>query len=125
MYWERDQEITLLHIVLEACDSQCGTGTADSIICGLIEMELVDCDRAPNAQDAWENAWDGTDVTRDLIEQWYCTDDERCGHPGCYVRATRELYPPLDDEDGTTLCCADDTHSPFDLALCDVEMVSP
>lgn len=74
MYWEREQEITLLWTVLEALDSKVDDGKADEIICGLIEMELVDVDRAPVAQQAWQDEWDGRGVTRNFIEKWYVTD---------------------------------------------------
>jgi len=75
MYWERDQEITLLWTVLEALDSNEQTGEADEIICGLIDMGLVDCHRAPVAQQQWQDLWhDGRGVTRRFIERWYVTD---------------------------------------------------
>lgn len=76
MYWEREQEITLLWTVLEPLDPAEDRGTADEIICGLIEMELVDAERAPNAQQMWCDVWDGRDVTQGFIERWYLTDDE-------------------------------------------------
>lgn len=76
MYWERDQEITLLNIVLEALDPAEDRGTADTIICGLIDMGIVDCERAPNAHQMWCDVWDGRDVPRDFVAKWYMTDDE-------------------------------------------------
>lgn len=76
MYWERDQEITLLHLVLEPLHPEQHAGIADEIICGLIEMELVCCERAPVAQQAWQDEWEGREVTRQFIERWYVTDPE-------------------------------------------------
>ena len=76
MYWERDQEITLLHLVLEALDPEEHRATADEIICGLIEMELVDCDRAPVAQQAWCDEWEGLGVSRGFVTNHYKTPEE-------------------------------------------------
>lgn len=76
MYWEREQEITLLHLVLEALDPEEDRSAADRIVSGLIEMGLVDAERAPVAQQQWNDLWDGFDVTRDFIERWYKTDTE-------------------------------------------------
>lgn len=76
MYWERDQEITLLWIVLEALDSKVDRGAADQIVSGLIEMGLADMDRAPVAQQKWNDEWNGYEVTRDFIARWYLTEDE-------------------------------------------------
>lgn len=76
MYWHSDQEITLLHLVLEALDPEEHAATADEIICGLIEMGLVDCDRAPQAQRSWQNEWDGLGVSRGFIVNHYVTEEE-------------------------------------------------
>lgn len=76
MYWERDQEITLLWAVLENLHAQDDRSNADGIICGLIEMDLVDMDRAPVAQQAWNDEWDGFDVTRDFVAKHYKTPEE-------------------------------------------------
>lgn len=76
MYWEADQEITLLWTVLEALDSKVDRGTADMIVCGLIEMDLVNAHRAPVAQQAWNDEWNGREVTRDFVAKHYVTADE-------------------------------------------------
>lgn len=77
MYWERDQEITLLHLVLEANHPDEDSDKVDTIVCGLIEMGLVDADRAPWAQRAWQDAWvDGYEIPRTLVERYYVTEDE-------------------------------------------------
>lgn len=76
MYWERDQEITLLHLVLENLDPEDHRSTADEIICGLIEMDLVDMDRAPAAQQAWSDEWKGLGVSRGFLTNHYKTRDE-------------------------------------------------
>lgn len=71
MYWERDQEITLLHLVLESLDPEEHASTADEIVCGLIEMGLVDMDKAPMAQQAWQDEWEGLGVSRGFIVNHY------------------------------------------------------
>lgn len=76
MYWHRDQEITLLHLVLEALDPAENRGHADMIVSGLIEMELVDAERAPRAQQAWQDEWEDFDVPRDFVAKHYVTADE-------------------------------------------------
>lgn len=76
MYWERDQEIMLLWTVLEALDPDEERSIADEIICGLIEMELVCCDRAPVAQQAWNDEWEGRGVTCDFVVKHYKTPEE-------------------------------------------------
>lgn len=77
MYWEQDQEITLLWSILEPLDSFVDSGTADQIICSLIDMELVNCHKAPVAQQAWQDKWEGFDVSRDFIAKHYKdTDDD-------------------------------------------------
>lgn len=77
MYWEREQEITLLWTVLEVFDS--GTpddrGAADGILCGLIDMGLVDMDHGPAAYMAWTTEWNGYGVTRDFVAEHYGDDD--------------------------------------------------
>lgn len=54
MYWEREQEITLLHLVLEANHPD-NWSSADRNLCGLIEMGLVDMDKGPAAFQAWRD----------------------------------------------------------------------
>lgn len=76
MYWERDQEITLLWTVLEALDAQENRSNADMIIGGLIDMGLVDMDCAPAAQQAWNDKWEGFDVDRDFVAKHYRTAED-------------------------------------------------
>jgi hypothetical protein len=76
MYWERDQEITLLHLVLESLDPEEDRGSADMIISGLIEMALVDMDRAPAVQQAWNDEWDGFDVPFEWVRERYINEDD-------------------------------------------------
>jgi hypothetical protein len=76
MYWEREQEINLLHIVLEAHAPVEDDRAVDQIVGGLIEMDLVDMDRAPIAQQKWHEEWEGYDVPYTTVVQWYRTDDE-------------------------------------------------
>lgn len=77
MYWERDQEITLLHLILEANHPDEDAHKVDEIVGGLIEMGLVDADRAPWAQRVWQDAWaDGYGVPFDLVKRYYVTEDE-------------------------------------------------
>jgi hypothetical protein len=76
MYWERDQEITLLHLVLEALDPEEDRGSADMIVSGLIEMALVDADLAPVAQQAWQDEWEGFDVTHEFVSKHYVHPDD-------------------------------------------------
>jgi len=76
MYWEQDQEIILMQIVLEALDPAWDAAKADMIVSGLIEMELVDMEKAPVAQQAWQDEWDGFDVTREFIAKHYVDRDE-------------------------------------------------
>jgi len=77
MYWERDQEINLLHGILEIHTPDEDAGKVDEIVCLLIEMELVDCERAPWAQRAWQDAWeDGYGIPFELVKRYYVTEDE-------------------------------------------------
>lgn len=104
MYWERDQEVTLLHLVLEAFDPNEIGATPDQIICGLIEMGLVDASLAPIALQAWQDAWDGFDVPYDFIAKHYNDDEEDeiiCAH--CDVEITTDGDGWVDD-DGGTVC---------------------
>lgn len=71
MYWEREQEVVLLWTVLEPLDPAEDARKADMIICGLIDLGLVDMDRAPVAQQAWQDEWNGTDVTLDFVAENY------------------------------------------------------
>lgn len=71
MYWDRDREITLLHLVLENLDPEDHAATADEIVCGLIEMDLVSADKAPMAQQAWQDEWKGLGVSRGFITNHY------------------------------------------------------
>lgn len=73
MYWEREQELALLQIILEPLDptEDGATGIADQIVCGLIEMGLVCMDRAPAAQQAWQDEWKGFDVSLEFLAKHY------------------------------------------------------
>lgn len=76
MYWEREQEVYLLTAVLEALDPEDDAASADRIVGSLIEMGLVDMDRAPAAQQAWQDEWDGFDVTHEFVVKHYVTPDD-------------------------------------------------
>lgn len=76
MYWERDQEITLLWTVLEANHPEEDAHKVDQIVCGLIDIGIVDCDRAPWAQRAWQDKAEGYEVSRDFVAKYYVTEDE-------------------------------------------------
>lgn len=71
MYWEQDQEITLLWSILEPLDPEEDAGIADEIVCSLIEMELVDMTKAPYAQQAWQDTTEGRGVTREFVAEFY------------------------------------------------------
>ena len=75
MYWEREQEIGLLTSILAAHAPVENDSAVDPIICDLIEMGLVDMDRAPRAQQVWQDEWLGFDVTREFVAKHYITED--------------------------------------------------
>lgn len=75
MYWEREQEISLLQSILAAHAPGDFAAAVDQIVGDLIEMGLVDMDRAPAAQQAWCDEWNGYDVTREFVEKHYTTTD--------------------------------------------------
>lgn len=83
MYWERDEEITLLWTVLEALDSKTQGHQADMIVSSMIEMDVVNADRAPTALQAWQEEWDGYEVDRKFVAKHYTpmfgdSDDDDC-----------------------------------------------
>jgi len=67
MYWEREQEALLLALVLES-GTRDDWGPTDEILCGLIEMGLVDQDKGPKVFQLWKDGDDTFNAAKAYTE---------------------------------------------------------